>query len=85
MLSLQFLALDQARMAFPWVVCPVERRFEDKLTIQRDEKKLRTVHQAAKEIGEAISRLSEFEKAKLRVTLRLHYGLPAVRERALEN
>jgi hypothetical protein len=55
------------------------------MTIQRDEKKLWTVHQAAKEIGEAISRLSEFEKAKLRVRLRKHYGLPEERERALEN
>jgi len=55
------------------------------MTIQRDESKLCTLPEICREIGDAISKLSEYEKAKLRVTLRLHYGLPAVRERALEN
>jgi hypothetical protein len=55
------------------------------MAIQRDESKLWTTHQAAKEISKTISNLSEYEKAKLRVSLRKCYGLPEERERALEN
>jgi hypothetical protein len=53
--------------------------------IQRDESKLWTTSQAAREITDAISKLSEYEKAKLRVSLRKNYGLPKQREKALEN
>jgi hypothetical protein len=53
--------------------------------IQRDETKLWTTSQAAKAAVEAIRKLSEYEKAKLRVALRQHYSLPVVRERSLEN
>jgi hypothetical protein len=52
--------------------------------IQRDAK-LCTLSQICREIGEAVSKLSEYEKAKLRVSLRKHYGLPEEREKALEN
>jgi hypothetical protein len=53
--------------------------------IQRDESKLWTTRQAAKEMSKAITKLSKYEKAKLRVSLRKYYGLPERRERALEN
>ncbi len=55
------------------------------MTIQRNESKLWTLSQACREMSDAIRRLSEFEKAKLRVRMRERYGLPPVRERALEN
>ena len=63
----------------------VGRRFEDKLTIQRSESKFWTLSQACRETSEAIRKMPEFEKAKLRVRIRERYGLPPVRERALEN
>jgi hypothetical protein len=53
--------------------------------IQRDESKLWTLSQMCHEVSAAISKLSEYEKAKLRVSLRKCYGLPQERERALEN
>jgi hypothetical protein len=53
--------------------------------IQRNEEKLWTLSQACQEMTEAIRKMSEFEKAKLRVRMRERYGLPPVRERALEN
>lgn len=53
--------------------------------ICKDESKLWTLPQICRETSEAIRRLSEFERAKLRVRMRERYGLPPVRERALEN
>jgi hypothetical protein len=53
--------------------------------IQRDESKLCTLSQICRKITDAMTKLSEYEKAKLRVSLRKHYGLPEQREKALEN
>jgi hypothetical protein len=53
--------------------------------IQHDESKLTTTSQFARKITEAIRKMSEYERAKLRVRMREYYGLPPVRERALEN
>jgi hypothetical protein len=55
------------------------------MTIQQDESKLCTLSQICRGMTDAISKLSEYEKAKLRVSLRQRYNLPLVRERALEN
>lgn len=53
--------------------------------IQHDKSKLWTLHDMVREATDAIRRLPEYEKAKLRVRMRERYGLPPVRERALEN
>ena len=53
--------------------------------IQRDEPKLSTLSQVCRETSKAIRKMSEYDRALLRVNLRKHYGLPPVRERALEN
>jgi hypothetical protein len=55
------------------------------MTIQRDESKLWTTSEMVRQVSVAIRKLSEYEKAKLRVSLRQRYNLPPVRERALEN
>jgi hypothetical protein len=56
------------------------------MTIQRDEeKRWTTTSQFARKVIEAIRKMSEYEKAKLRVRMREYYGLPPERERALEN
>jgi hypothetical protein len=55
------------------------------MTIHRDESKLTTTTSFGREVLAAISKLSEYEKAKLRVSLRKKYGLPEVREKAVEN
>lgn len=53
--------------------------------ICKDESKLWTLPQICRETSEAIRKMSEYDRALLRVNLRKHYGLPPVRERALEN
>jgi hypothetical protein len=53
--------------------------------IQRDESNLWTLSQVCRETSKAIRKMSEYERARLRTALRERYGLPPVRERALEN
>jgi hypothetical protein len=55
------------------------------MTIQRDESKLTTTTSFGREVLAAVSKMSPYAKAQLRVALRQRYNLPPVRERALEN
>jgi hypothetical protein len=47
--------------------------------------KLITLNQLTRQTIDQLARMSEYDRAKLRVQLRQHYKLPAVREKSLEN